>query len=318
MFGRNKLSQEEIEKIQEINQLDDSLFGQVKEQKNSFEAGVSEIRDSYRQVELGANQVCENIKNVSFLAEENVKIEAELLHCVNELAARVTEDEDAREQLAEKLQKVSEESARLVDENKHFTSPSKYLSELGSTLRSQNRGYESQLDQMAEYGRQMSVMSLNAAIEAGRMGESGQQFVAAAENIRTYSSNFDRAARELRNQIELSNHKIDEMEEQIKHIISLLKENNMATARLMKTCHDVSGKEGKRQEESFNKDISYIKNQVTILKNADEEIIKSEERNRMQMEDLNLEFESQQNNQKDIYQIMEPVFRHVIERDSQK
>ena len=53
---------------------------------------------------------------------------------------------------------------------------------------------------------------------------------------------------------------------------------------------------------------------ITILKNADEEIIKSEERNRMQMEDLVAEFEAQQENQKELFGWMDPVFRHVVER----
>lgn len=318
MFGRNKLSQEEIEELQEKVKLDDALFDKLFEEKDSFEAGLDEIKESYRQVEAEVSQVCENCKTVSGLAEDNVKIEAELLHCVSELAEHLEQDEKMRTQLVDELNKVKEESARLVDENKHFTSPSKYLSELGANLRSQNRAYEVQLDQMAEYTRQMSVMSLNAAIEAGRMGESAQQFVTAAENIRTYSTNYDRATRELRSQIELSNHKIDEIEEQVKHIIRLLKENNVATAKLMKTCTDSVKDVGKKKDFSSGQDVNYMKSQLTILRNADEEIIKSEERNRMQLEDMNLEFESQKKNQKEIYQLMEPVFRHGVERKSQK
>ena len=57
-----------------------------------------------------------------------------------------------------------------------------------------------------------------------------------------------------------------------------------------------------------------IMNQVTTLRNADEEIVKSEERNRMQMEDLAEEFVAQQKNQKEIAQMVDPLFRHVIER----
>jgi hypothetical protein len=57
-----------------------------------------------------------------------------------------------------------------------------------------------------------------------------------------------------------------------------------------------------------------IGHQVTNLRNADEEIVKSEERNRMQTEDLASEFAAQKTHQSEIQDMMDPVFRHVVER----
>jgi len=62
--------------------------------------------------------------------------------------------------------------------------------------------------------------------------------------------------------------------------------------------------------------ITAIYNKVTTLRNADEEIIKSEERNRMQMEDLAEEFDDQNKNQKDILQMIDPLYRHLVEREA--
>ena len=56
---------------------------------------------------------------------------------------------------------------------------------------------------------------------------------------------------------------------------------------------------------------------MSTLRNADEEIVKSEERNRMQVDDLNEEFLAQQKNQKEIFRMIDPLYRHLIERKSQ-
>ena len=57
-----------------------------------------------------------------------------------------------------------------------------------------------------------------------------------------------------------------------------------------------------------------MENQIVVLRKADEEIAKSEERNRMQMEDFTEEMESQKKNFDELLQSMETVYRHAAER----
>ena len=107
---------------------------------------------------------------------------------------------------------------------------------------------------------------------------------------------------------------IAELEEQMHHLIGLLKENNIATARLMKSCAEVTRGADAVKEASLSEALSSVVNDIVGLRNADEEIVKSEERNRMQLEDLAEEFHSQQKNQQEIGQMVDPLYRHVIER----
>lgn len=314
MFGRSKINQEEIEQLREQTGQDQRLFAQLEASKQMFDAGLAEIDGSYRQLEADVAQARENMKNASLLAEENIKVEAALSHGMNGCKDILEEAEAKQLALIERLREVSEEAARLVEENKHFTSPSKYLNELPAGIRAQNHSYIQSLNQMADYGKQMGVLALNAAIEAGRMGESGMQFVTAAEDIRSYAANYDKSVRELKMEIEKSNQHIAELEEQVKRLVSLLKDNNVSTARLMKTCNSLTREAERNQTDAISREVAALKNQVTILKNADEEIIKAEERNRMQMEDLLAEFASQQTNQREILEMFEPVFRYAIER----
>lgn len=314
MFGRNRISQEETERLRELAEQDERFFSQVREQKDMFDAGVAELSESHRQMRADAVQVLENIKAVSSLAEENTKVEAALGYSLSEYSKLLEVSEANQAALLEELEHVAQEAARLVDENKHFTSPSKYLSELPAAARAQNRSYEEMLSQMGDYGKQMGILALNAAIEAGRMGDSGRQFVTAAEEIRVYASNYDRSVRSLCGELEQSGRRIEELENQVKNLVKLLKGSNVAAARLMRACGETLQSAKERQTEAISRELASLKGRVTILKNADEEIIKSEERNRMQIEDLIGEFEAQQAGQKEVFELMDPLYRHMDTR----
>ena len=170
---------------------------------------------------------------------------------------------------------------------------------------------------MEEFGKQMGVLSLQAAIEAGRLGEDGRQFVEAAENIRTYTVNYDKVIAQTREQLEQSDERLNELEKQVHYLITLLKENNIAISKMMKLCQDAVNKADTLSQNPLTDDFIEIQNKMSMLRNADEEIVKSEKRNRMQTNDLNEEFLAQQNNQKEIFRIIDPLYRYLIERKSQ-
>lgn len=119
---------------------------------------------------------------------------------------------------------------------------------------------------MQECGKQMGVLALNAAIEAGRLGESGKQFVTAAEDIRSYAANYDAVIEESRVQLKDSEKRIAELEEQMHHLISLLKENNIATARLMKSCSDVTRQADATGEIKLSGQLGGIVNELISLR----------------------------------------------------
>lgn len=314
MFGKNKISQEEMERLREAAEEGERFFSRMEEQRDMFDAGVAELHASYRRMKTDAAQVLENIKNASLLAEENAKVEASLGCSLNDCRERLEAAEANQAGQIEQFQMVANEAERLVDENKHFTSPSKYLSELPAGIRARNQVYMQFLKDMTDYSKQIVVLALNAAIEAGRMGDTGKQFVTAAEDIRIYAANYDRSLQALAQELEQSNQRADELEEQVKHLVKLLKSNNISTARLMRACDDVLQEAKANQSDALSKEAASLRAQVTILKNADEEIIKSEERNRMQMEDLMEEIRAQQAGQKEILEIVDPVFQRAEDR----
>lgn len=314
MFGKNKVSQEDIERLKRTVEIDDQFFADTGSKGEMFHATMAEIKESHRQVEADVAQVKDNVQNAAALAAGNVEIEAGLGRAIGECRDAMLVQEEKQKKLVLDVHQLYEDSTKLVDDNKHFTTPSKYLSEFPGTLKSANQQFAEKLDRMQEYGKQMGVLALNAAIEAGRLGESGKQFVTAAEDIRSYAANYDAIIAESRMQLAESKQQIAELEEQMHHLIGLLKENNIATARLMKSCAEVTRGADAVNEASLSEALSSVVNDIVGLRNADEEIVKSEERNRMQLEDLAEEFHSQQKNQQEIGQMVDPLYRHVIER----
>lgn len=317
MFGRNKISQEEIERLKNKINIDNAFFAEMEDQKDMFDASVAELAESYRQVAADVTQISENMNNAITLASGNAEIENNLGVIVNDYRQRVQEKELQQQAADEGFHQLLDATTRLVDANKHFTTPSKYISEFQSNYKAQNQSCRENLDQMEEFGKQMGVLSLQAAIEAGRLGEDGRQFVEAAEDIRTYAVNYDKVIAQTREQLEQSDDRLNELEKQVHHLITLLKENNIATAKLMKLCQDAVNKADALSQNPLMDDFIEIQNQMSALRNADEEIVKSEERNRMQVDDLNEEFLAQQKNQKEIFRMIDPLYRHLIERKSQ-
>ena len=317
MFGRNKISQEEIERLKNKINIDNAFFAEMEDQKDMFDASVAELAESYRQVAADVTQISENMNNAITLASGNAEIENNLGVIVNDYRQRVQEKELQQQAADEGFHQLLDATTRLVDANKHFTTPSKYISEFPSNYKAQNQSCRENLDQMEEFGKQMGVLSLQAAIEAGRLGEDGRQFVEAAEDIRTYAANYDKVIAQTREQLQQSDDRLNELEKQVHHLITLMKENNIATAKLMKLCQDAVNKADALSQNPLMDDFIEIQNQMSTLRNADEEIVKSEERNRMQVDDLNEEFLAQQKNQKEIFRIIDPLYRYLIERKSQ-
>lgn len=318
MFGKGRVNQEEIERLKGYVELDDRFFSQLDEKKDAYFADVEEIRASYRQVEADVQQVKENMKNAAALAEGSANVEAELIRQLNEYRERIRQNEEWQLAISKEIRNFTKELAELVEENKHFTSPSKRLSDCSSNLKGQNQSFVQSLDEMADASKQMGVLALGAAIEAGRMGDPGRQFVSAAEEIRALASNYDKAVLGLRTKLEQSQSRIGELEELVHLVVRLLRENNVTAANVMKSCDALARKMDRERADGLSEETVNLKNQVMILKNADEEIIKSEERNRMQMDGLSGEFTAQQKNQVELYELMDVIFRHSVERKAEQ
>ena len=125
------------------------------------------------------------------MAADNGEKEQELTGQLASYQEQEVQSSEKREQMLRNFAQIEQEMAQLVEENKHFTTPSKFLNEFPVALKAENEKTREELEKMQDCGKQMGVLALNAAIEAGRMGEGGKQFVTAAETIRVSAGTYD-------------------------------------------------------------------------------------------------------------------------------
>lgn len=308
MFGKKKYSKEELETLEQNLDQGNRLLLEFSEKKEWVDTNYEHVAKSRQQMENDLDRITEHIVSASEVSKRNSELSVALLKDMDTLREDMLRAEEDYANTVHMVEKELEECRNLVEENKHFTTPSKYLSELPAELHAMNESYQESLSEMSEYGKQMGVLALNAAIEAGRMGESCRQFVSAAEEIRNFSKNYEEATKALSDKINASDEKITKMEEVIHHLIALLKESNMGMARLMK---EFTGLKKQTEESSmrpFSEDIKTIREAVTELRNDSEEIYKSEERNRMQMEDIAEEVEEQKKSEQEIIGELQKMF----------
>lgn len=313
MFGnKKKLSQEEIQKLQDTLEEGRMLLEEISKQQEVFESDREAIAQSQQHLSEDVEQAAQNSRDVIEYAKQNAAQATDLSSVLEEKALAAQKAFEEYRDICNQIEKQANGCCQAVEQNKHFTTPSKILGELTGELKNQNEAYLEELDSMGNYGKQMSVLSLNAAIEAGRMGDAARGFVGAAEEVRSYAKQYERSVTLLKEKIAYSSTKIDKLEENIHHIISLLKDNNVAITKLMRDCQTLQKKADHSVICDFSKDFCRIREEIIGIKNAEEEMIKAEERNQMQFDDIRGEVKSQEKNEQEIADEWGKIYQSVI------
>lgn len=300
MFGNKRNKKDEIIK---------DIFDRIYQKRVVFETTVSQVEDGRKRVYNDIYQVMTSVSQLATHAMLNIEEESNAIHQIDDFSRELIGALDEYGQLKVEVENELQEAAALVEENKHFTTPAKYLSEVPNSMRQSVQSYEQQLDEMAEYGKQMGVLALNAAIEAGRLGEGGRGFVLAAEEIRQTAVSYENAAATMRKEVEASREKIDEMEETITHLVSLLRENNIGTAKLLKKCQITQKCMEDSSMRDFSEDMILIRDKVVNMRNLDEEVAKCAERSQIQLSDIQEDIQ----NQKQVLAEMESDLLHLLD-----
>lgn len=285
MFGNKK-----SKVIEEQNR---ELLVEMAEKKAGFDADVTQIEEAHNCMYTDICQVMENSNSLVEHAMLNIEEEAKLIHTIDDFSKELKSAVDEYDALRSLVEKQLEATIALVEENKHYTTPARYLTELPGSMRTSAENYAGQLQEMEDDGRKMSVMALNAAIEAGRMGDGAKQFVVAAEEIRQTALSFEKKAASMKDEVVRSKERIAELEEIVGRLVSLMKENNMGTTRLLKKSQESNKAMQDSTMRDFTEDMILIRDAVVGLRNLDEEIAKCGERNKIQISDVQEDVQSQ-------------------------
>lgn len=278
MFGNRKMKAS-VERNREI-------FLQIAEKSEGFDTQFTMVEEEGKQIRRDILHMIGMVKKLTEDTKANIQTEETLVYYADEFADFFQKNQENYEILKEFINRQLETSTFLVEENKHYTTPAKYLSMTPEILRKQNASYETHLNQMSELGKKMNVLALNAAIEAGRMGECGKSFVHVAEEIRQSVLSCEKEALILKEELMESQKQIAELEQIIQQLVKRMKATNKGTAKLFKKCQDTAEKAETISFYGFSEKMDEFQENLMAIYNREKEVLKNSDKCEMQLEDI--------------------------------
>ena len=235
LFGGKKENlKAELTQLREANSRKTKALEEISRQKDVLEECFASLAVSNAQMQKDLEVANENIRQLLEAANENRSRGEMIGQSVLAAAEQTKKAGKGQNSFFDAMKEQTTQIEGIVEKNKHFTTPMKTILEFPAEYAKKEEDLKLQLAQMAELSKNMSVLSLNAAIEAGRMGDAGKNFIAAAEDVRTFSEEFAKGAAEAGVMLAEMNQRIAELEEQTKALNELLKENNISMSKVLK------------------------------------------------------------------------------------
>ena len=285
MFGNKKNKKKE-----EQNK---AILTQYTEKRESFEADVTHLKEAGKRIHEDVSQVVENTNHLVEHASINIEEEVKLVHIMDDFAKDVKVAMKEYELLRNMVSSQMEATTALVEENKHYTSPAKYLSETPGTMRTAATAYVEKLKELEEDSRKISSLARSNMMEARDKGETAKAFFVASEAMEQAAMEMETKAGSIREELEQSQARIAELEEIVGRLVALMKDNNIGTTRLLKKCQEANKAIEASSMRDFSLDVDEMRDKVVGLRNLDEEIAKCGERNKLQLGDIQEDFASQ-------------------------
>lgn len=230
---KEKVLEEQLRKVSEQSEHRKRLLKKMAEKQDAVLEQFAEVTASRAQMERDMQQAEEYLEHITELTDSSIQAAGELQSGIIAINNAVESFEVNHSIFLRQRKEQNEKIMEVVEKNKHFTTPMKYIFEMPAAMKEESRKIHEKTAKMMEFSKNMEILSLNAAIEAGRMGETGTGFIAAAEEIREFSEKHEKEIMELEEALKQSEAGIGALEEQIHHLNELLKENNISMGRLL-------------------------------------------------------------------------------------
>lgn len=304
---KEKALEEQLRTVTKQKEHKKELLGQIAGKEDQIVEQFARVTASRAQMERDMQQVEEHLQHVTEMVRGSEStagnLQSEIIRMNN-----AVESFDANHAIFVRQRKEQDEKImEIVENNKHFTMPMKYISEAPTAMKEEQQKMLEKAARMQEFSKNMEVLSLNAAIEAGRMGEAGVKFIAAAEEIRAFSENHEKEVLELEEALKQSDARTKELEEQIHRLNELLKENNISMGKLLKDGMMSMASYQTGQIELRNVISQNAIEKVETLAASEKENGKVHERMQLQLGDIRDEIEEQKNSMDEL----ETIFKEL-------
>jgi methyl-accepting chemotaxis protein len=209
------------------------LLGTIHSMQKNLTHLVTQVRAGVDEINTGSREIAAGNINLSSRTEEQASSLEETAASMEELASTVKQNADNARQanlLAKRASDMAESGGKVVSEviqtmNDISTSSGK-ISEIVSVI-----------DSIAF---QTNILALNAAVEAARAGEQGKGFAVVASEVRTLAQRSASAAREIKDLIEDSAHKVSAGSEQVERAGATMQEIVQSVKHVTDTVAEIS------------------------------------------------------------------------------
>lgn len=309
MFGgkREKELEEALQAARESERQKQTALEKITKQWDGILERFAHMTASRSQVERDIGQIKVQLEHISALSENGSQAAGEVYGTLRELSNGVESFDANHTVFWGETKARNDKIMEIVEKNKHFTTPMKYISKTAQQFSDEQEKLHGRAARMMELSKNMSVISLNCAIEAGRMGETGKSFVIAAEEVRAFADRYEQEAKELDRQLDAADARAAELEEQVRHLNELLKENNISMTKLLKdSMQSLAGYEAGQLNLREMISIASI-GKADALRQSGEERCKSEERILKQLDEIMGEIREQKQSADELESICQSV-----------
>ena len=229
MFGGKKAKEleEELLALQEKQNRLQERISNIAKAKDSAEETVVQMTISKTELDETIAAVSEELELLKECSEANsgqtVLLKQQLMK-KNEQNTRLQQE---KEELRRQMKDEHGEIARVVEQNKHVTTPMKEIASFYEAYCQERKSVGDALKKLADISQNMGVLALGAAIEAGRM--------TAAEEVRVNAEQYTSAVADVLTKISGFEETATAAEKQIQLLNDLLKENNSAMVKLLES-----------------------------------------------------------------------------------
>ena len=194
----------ELDQDIEVKSKDETgqLLSSLDEMVNQLTGVVSKIQSSATTVNSGASQISKGNQDLSKSTEKQVAMLTETASQVTELTAIVKQNTIHAMQ-ANDLAKATR--SRAEGSSEVIASTVVAMSEINNS----SNKISNIIGVIDEIAFQTNLLALNAAVEAARAGESGRGFAVVASEVRSLAGRSAVAAKEIKDLIADSNHKVE-------------------------------------------------------------------------------------------------------------
>lgn len=243
MFGlkKDKEKIEDLEKdLENSLQRNNILEHQLKRLKESAWSVKENTKNAVQALSAGQDKMDECLTEVVSIVKN--KESGQLDYSISQIDS-VTEQikeayqsvRETEKQIAVKLQKQKDITEKLKKELTKIEGPKKDLQEQMQRSTSESTQMQANMKKLQETAKMMSSLSLNAAIEAGRLGEKGKEFLAAAEDVRKQTEEYQQGLGILQQEIQGMERRIHKMEGSLQAMEDIMKENQGMISQLAET-----------------------------------------------------------------------------------